>query len=171
MRKFNFLLVTAFFSFLLCFSYGQKGIKNLTDTLPVDTNVIIGKLDNGLTYYIRKNIKPEKRVELRLAVNTGSIMENKSQLGLAHFTEHMCFNGTKTFSGNKMVDYLQKYGIKFGGDLNAYTSFDETVYMLKVPTDNKNLLDTGLLIVQDWASNLLLEDKEIDKERGIITEE
>lgn len=171
MKKFNFLLATATLSFLFCFSYGQKGIKNFTDTLPVDTNVIIGKLDNGLTYYIRRNTKPEKRVELRLAVNAGSILENESQKGLAHFTEHMAFNGTKTFSGNKMVDYLQKYGIKFGGDLNAYTSFDETVYMLKLPTDNKNLLDTGFIILQDWAANLLMDDKEIDKERGIITEE
>jgi zinc protease len=171
MRKFNFLLATVVLSFLFCFSYGQKGIQKLTDTLPVDTNVIIGKLDNGLTYYIRKNTKPEKRVEFRLAVNTGSIMENESQKGLAHFTEHMCFNGTTTFPGNKMVDYLQKYGIKFGGDLNAYTSFDETVYMLKLPTDNKNLLDTGLQIIRDWAGNLLEDGKEIDKERGIITEE
>lgn len=153
------------------YSYGQKGVTNLKDTLPVDPNVIIGKLDNGMTYYIRKNSKPEKRVEFRLAVNAGSVLETKGQLGLAHFTEHMCFNGTTTFPSNKMVDYLQKYGITFGGDLNAYTSFDQTVYMLKVPTDNKNLLDTGLQIIADWANNVTETDKEIDKERGIITEE
>lgn len=171
MKKISLILLSVIACLCLSnFTFGQKAI-NMTDTLPVDPNVIVGKLDNGFTYYIRKNKKPENRVELRLAVNAGSVLENKSQLGLAHFVEHMCFNGTKTFPGNKMVDYLQKYGIKFGGDLNAYTSFDETVYMLKIPTDNKNLLDTGLQILEDWSHNLLLTDKEIDKERGIITEE
>ncbi|MFA4852790.1 MAG: insulinase family protein [Bacteroidales bacterium] len=158
-------------SCLWSYSYGQTGTLNLKDTLPVDPNVVIGKLDNGLVYYIRKNKKPENRVELRLAVNAGSVLENKSQLGLAHFTEHMCFNGTKTFPGNKMIDYLQKYGIAFGGDLNAYTGFDQTVYMLKLPVDNKNLLDTGIQIIEDWAHNVTFDNKEIDKERGIITEE
>ena len=158
-------------SCLWSYSYGQKGTLNLKDTLPVDPNVVIGKLDNGLTYYIRKNKKPENRVELRLAVNAGSVLENKSQQGLAHFTEHMCFNGTKTFPGNKMIDYLQKYGIAFGGDLNAYTGFDQTVYMLKLPVDNKNLLDTGIQIIEDYAHNVTFDDKEIDKERGVIIEE
>ncbi|HQI45969.1 MAG TPA: insulinase family protein [Bacteroidales bacterium] len=168
--KLTFVAIIFSMSFM-GYSFGQKGITNMTDTIPVDPNVIIGKLDNGLTYYIRKNSKPENRVELRLAVNAGSINENKSQLGLAHFVEHMCFNGTKTFDGNKMIDYLQKYGISFGGDLNAYTSFDETVYMLKVPTDNKNLLDTALQIIVDWSNYVTFNSKEIDKERGIITEE
>lgn len=168
--KLTFVAIIFSMSFM-GYSFGQKGITNMTDTIPVDPNVIIGKLDNGLTYYIRKNSKPENRVELRLAVNAGSINENKSQLGLAHFVEHMCFNGTKTFDGNKMIDYLQKYGISFGGDLNAYTSFDETVYMLKVPTDNKNLLDTALQIIVDWSNYVAFNSKEIDKERGIITEE
>lgn len=168
--KLTFVAIIFSMSFM-GYSFGQKGITNMTDTIPVDPNVIIGKLDNGLTYYIRKNTKPENRVELRLAVNAGSINENKSQLGLAHFVEHMCFNGTKTFEGNKMIDYLQKYGISFGGDLNAYTSFDETVYMLKVPTDNKNLLDTALQIIVDWSNYVTFNSKEIDKERGIITEE
>ena len=168
--KLTFVAIIFSMSFM-GYSFGQKGITNMTDTIPVDPNVIIGKLDNGLTYYIRKNTKPENRVELRLAVNAGSINENKSQLGLAHFVEHMCFNGTKTFDGNKMIDYLQKYGISFGGDLNAYTSFDETVYMLKVPTDNKNLLDTALQIIVDWSNYVTFNSKEIDKERGIITEE
>jgi len=168
--KLTFVAIIFSMSFM-GYSFGQKGITNMTDTIPVDPNVIIGKLDNGLIYYIRKNTKPENRVELRLAVNAGSINENKSQLGLAHFVEHMCFNGTKTFEGNKMIDYLQKYGISFGGDLNAYTSFDETVYMLKVPTDNKNLLDTALQIIVDWSNYVAFNSKEIDKERGIITEE
>lgn len=158
-------------SCLWSYSYGQKGTTNLKDTLPIDPNVVIGKLDNGLVYYIRKNKKPENRVELRLAVNAGSVLENESQKGLAHFTEHMCFNGTKTFPGNKMINYLQKYGISFGYDLNASTGFDQTVYMLKLPMDNKNLLDTGIQIIEDWAHNLTFDNKEIDKERGIITEE
>ncbi|HNX06157.1 MAG TPA: insulinase family protein [Bacteroidales bacterium] len=151
-------------------TYGQKPA-NLKDSIPVDPAVLIGKLDNGLTYYIRQNKKPENRVELRLAVNAGSVLENHSQRGLAHFTEHMCFNGTKTFSGNKMIDYLQKYGITFGREINAYTGFDQTVYMIKLPADNVNLLDTGMLIIEDWAHNVTFDSKEIDKERGIITEE
>ncbi len=153
------------------FSFGQKGISNLKDTLPVDPNVIVGKLDNGLTYYIRKNVKPEKRVELRLAVNAGSMMENKSQLGLAHFTEHMCFNGTTNFPHNELVNFLQKTGVKFGADINAYTSFDETVYMLQVPTDDSVTLKKGLQVIEDWSHNVTFDDKEIEAERGVITEE
>lgn len=158
----------------LCFcgySYGQKGVTNLKDTLPNDPNVIIGKLDNGLTYYIRKNAKPEKRVELRLAVNAGSVLESKNQLGLAHFTEHMCFNGTKNFPHNELVNFLQKTGVKFGADINAYTSFDETVYMLQMPTDDSTLLQKGMQVLEDWAHQVTFDDKEIDKERGVITEE
>jgi zinc protease len=172
MRKFKISFLS--FTLLLCFvsfSYGQKGIMNATDTLPIDPNVIVGKLDNGLTYYIRKNKKPENRVELRLAVNAGSILENPSQLGLAHFTEHMCFNGTKTFPGNGMVDFLQKLGVAFGADINAYTSFDETVYMLQIPTDNKETFQKGVQIIEDWSHNVTFDNKEIDKERGVITEE
>ncbi|MFH0865572.1 MAG: insulinase family protein [Bacteroidota bacterium] len=171
MRKLFLLLGTAILSFLFSFSYGQKGITNLTDTLPVDPNVVIGKLDNGLTYYIRKNSKPENRVELRLMVNAGSIMENSSQLGLAHFTEHMCFNGTTNFPHNELVDFLQKTGVKFGADINAYTSFDETVYMLQIPTDDTVLVEKGLQVIEDWAHNVTFDEKEIDKERGVITEE
>jgi len=158
------------FACITTVTYGQKAV-NLNDSIPVDPAVVIGKLDNGLTYYIRQNKKPENRVELRLAVNAGSVLENNSQRGLAHFTEHMCFNGTKTFSGNKMIDYLQKYGITFGKEINAYTAFDQTVYMIQLPSDNVNLLDTGMLIIEDWAHNVAFDSKEIDKERGIITEE
>lgn len=172
MRKLKALLLCVFaVSCLWTYSYGQKSTFNPNDSIPVDPNVVIGKLDNGLTYYIRKNKKPENRVELRLAINTGSVLENNSQRGLAHFTEHMCFNGTKTFTGNKMIDYLQKYGVSFGREINAYTGFDQTVYMLKIPVDNKNLLDTGMQIIEDWAHNVSFDNKEIDKERGIITEE
>jgi zinc protease len=111
----------------------------LTDPLPVNPDVKIGKLSNGLTYYIQKNVKPEKKVELRLAVNAGSVLEKDDQLGLAHFMEHMGFNGSKNFPKNELVDFLQKSGVKFGADLNAYTSFDETVYILPVPLEDPGM--------------------------------
>lgn len=139
--------------------------------MPVDPNVKIGKLSNGMTYYIRKNSLPEKRVELRLVVNTGSVMEDNDQLGLAHFMEHMNFNGTKRFPKNELVSYLQSIGVQFGADLNAYTSFDETVYILPVPTDKPGLVDKGLQILEDWAHNATLDSVEIEKERGVVIEE
>ncbi|MBI3138364.1 MAG: insulinase family protein [Sphingobacteriales bacterium] len=139
--------------------------------MPVDPKVKTGKLANGLTYYIRHNQKPEKRVELRLVVNTGSVLEDDDQLGLAHFMEHMNFNGTKRFPKNELVSYLQSIGVEFGADLNAYTGFDETVYMLPVPTDKPGLVDKGLQILEDWAHNALLDSAEIEKERGVVIEE
>ncbi len=139
--------------------------------LPLDPAVRIGKLPNGLTYYIRKNVKPEKRVELRLAVNAGSTLEVPGQEGLAHFTEHMAFNGTKNFPKNELVSYLQTAGVRFGGDLNAFTSFDETVYILPIPSDKQELVDKGLLVLQDWAFGMTMDNTEIDKERGVIIEE
>ncbi len=139
--------------------------------IPVDPKVRIGKLSNGLTYYIRQNSLPEKRVELRLVVNAGSVMEDDDQLGLAHFMEHMNFNGTKRFPKNELVSFLQSIGVEFGADLNAYTSFDETVYILPVPTDKPGLLDKGLEILEDWAHNATLDSLEIEKERGVVIEE
>lgn len=144
---------------------------DLTTPIAVDPNVKIGKLENGLVYYIRQNKKPEKRVELRLAINAGSILENDDQQGLAHFMEHMNFNGTKTFPKNELIDFLQKTGVRFGADINAYTGFDETVYMLQLPTDDSTLVGKGFQVLEDWAHNALLEGSEIDKERGIIIEE
>lgn len=144
---------------------------NPQQPMPVDPKVRIGKLSNGMTYYIRHNIKPEKRVELRLVVNTGSVLEDEDQLGLAHFMEHMNFNGTKRFPKNELVNYLQSIGVEFGADLNAYTGFDETVYMLPVPTDKPGLVDKGLQILEDWAHNALLDSTEIEKERGVVIEE
>lgn len=143
----------------------------MAQNLPIDSDVKIGKLKNGMTYYIRENKKPEKKVEFRLVVNAGSINEDDDQQGLAHFMEHMNFNGTKHFPENKLVDALQSLGIKFGQHLNAYTSFDETVYMLPVPLDKPENLDKGLLVIEDWAFNALLTDKQIDKERGVVLEE
>lgn len=144
---------------------------DVTQVMPVDPNVKIGKLSNGLTYYIRKNSLPEKRVEMRLVVNTGSVQEDDDQQGLAHFMEHMNFNGTKRFPKNELVNYLQSIGVEFGADLNAYTSFDETIYILPVPTDKPGLVDKGLQILEDWAHNALLDSVEIEKERGVVIEE
>jgi len=165
------LLVITSMLFTTLAVYCQQPVVDLTTPLAIDPNVKIGKLDNGLVYYIRHNQKPEKRVELRLVVNAGSILENDDQQGLAHFMEHMNFNGTATFPKNELIDFLQKTGVKFGGDINAYTSFDETVYMLQLPTDDTALVEKGYQVLEDWAHAALLDGKEIDKERGVITEE
>ena len=144
---------------------------NRDQVMPVDPKVRIGRLPNGLTYYIRHNARPEKRVEMRLVVNAGSVLEDDDQLGLAHFMEHMNFNGTKRFPKNELVNYLQSIGVQFGADLNAYTGFDETVYILPVPTDKPGLVEKGLQILEDWAHNALLDSLEIEKERGVVIEE
>ena len=145
--------------------------QDLQSLLPNDPDAVTGKLDNGLTYYIRPNHKPENKVELRLVVKAGSILENNDQLGLAHFMEHMNFNGTTHFEKNDLVSYLQSIGVKFGADLNAYTSFDETVYILPIPTDKPDNLQKGFQIIEDWAHNALLTGKDIDEERGVVLEE
>jgi len=139
--------------------------------IPADPAIKIGKLENGITYYIKVNKKPEQRVELRLAVNAGSVCETPGQQGLAHFVEHMCFNGTKNFPSNKMINMLEEMGVKFGAELNAGTSFDQTVYMLKVPTDKTEWINRGFQVLEDWAHQVSMEDAEIDKERGVIVEE
>lgn len=144
---------------------------NMDEPLRLDPQVRYGVLDNGLTYYIRKNAKPENRVMLQLAVNAGSICETEAQRGLAHFTEHMLFNGTKHFPKNKLVDFLQKTGVRFGGDINAYTIFDETVYMLEIPTDKEGMLESGFQVLEDWAHLASMETADIDDERGVIIEE
>ena len=151
--------------------FAQKGDLNLKDPIKADPNVTIGKLDNGLTYYIRRNTYPKDRVEFRLAVNAGSNQENDNQQGLAHFTEHMAFNGIEGFPSNSVVDHLRSKGVVFGADLNAYTSFDETVYMIPMPTDDPGNIDLGLKILRGWAAGLLYDNKEIDEERGVIIEE
>lgn len=139
--------------------------------LGIDPKVKIGKLSNGLTYYLRKNAEPKNRAELRLVVNAGSILESDQQLGLAHFVEHMAFNGTKNFKKQELVDFLEKSGVNFGADLNAYTSFDETVYELQVPTDSIHVFKKAMQILEDWAHQVSFEPTEIDKERGVIVEE
>jgi zinc protease len=157
--------------FLLIFSSSLFAQQNLKDTLPVDPNVKIGKLSNGLTYYIRKNEKPQGKVELRLVVNAGSILENEDQQGLAHLSEHMAFNGTTHFKKNDIVSFLQSIGVAFGSDLNAYTGFDETVYILPIPTDKPGNIEKGFQILEDWAHNVTDKAEDIDAERPVVLEE
>lgn len=166
----RFLKAVAFSIFLFISLVVSAQVKT-TDPLPVAPEIKMGKLANGLTYYIRKNSKPEKKVELRLVVKTGSIMEDDDQQGLAHFTEHMAFNGSKNFKKNDLISFLQSIGVEFGADLNAYTSFDETVYILPIPTDKPENLEKGFLVLEDWASTVAFENAEIDKERGVVLEE
>jgi zinc protease len=139
--------------------------------MPVDPAIAMGRFTNGLRYYVRSNPKPEKRAELRLVVKAGSVLEDDDQQGLAHFVEHMAFNGTQHFPKNEIVQFIESLGMRFGADLNAYTSFNETVYMLQVPTDKPETIDRALLILEDWAHNVTFDPAEIEKERGVIMEE
>ena len=139
--------------------------------IPVDSAVTIGQLDNGITYYLRENHEPEARLELRLAVNAGSILEDEDQRGLAHFVEHMLFNGTRRFPKQTLMAFLQRLGMQIGPDINAYTSFDETVYQLQVPTDSMEVVRSAFEVLEDWAAHATLSNEEIDNERGVVLEE
>ncbi len=162
---------------LLSFSclLGIQGILaqvNLQDPLPQDPNVVVGKLPNGITYYLRHNEEPKNRASFYIIRNAGSLLENDDQDGLAHFLEHMAFQGTKNFPGKGIITTLEKYGVAFGRNINAYTAHNETVYNLSsVPTNDPSLLDTCVLILHDWSYYLTLDDQEIDNERGVISEE
>lgn len=162
------LLLMLMFCTLLQTTQAQQ---KLTAQLPVDPQVKVGKFKNGLTYYIRKNEKPENKVELRLVVNAGSIQEDDDQQGLAHFAEHMAFNGSENFKKNDIVSFLQSIGVEFGADLNAYTGFDETVYILPIPTEKKENVEKAFQILEDWASAVAFDPEEIEKERGVVLEE
>jgi zinc protease len=154
---------------ILCFTsvFAQQ-----MQPLPIDPKIRYGKLDNGITYYIRHNELPKERADFYIAQNVGAILEEDSQNGLAHFLEHMAFNGSSHFPGNSLIDYLESIGVKFGQNLNAYTSFDRTVYNISnVPTSREGIIDSCLLILHDWSGSLSLEETEIDKERGVIREE
>ncbi|HKK77770.1 MAG TPA: insulinase family protein [Saprospiraceae bacterium] len=156
---------------LLLFFFTLIPVLLISQPLPFDPEVVSGELDNGLKYYIKQNNKPENRVELRLAIKAGSLLEDEDQLGLAHFVEHMAFNGTEHFKKNELVDFLELSGTRFGADLNAYTSFEETVYQLQARTDSTALLDQAILILSDWASGLRFDSNEIEKERGVVIAE
>ncbi|WP_158965439.1 pitrilysin family protein [Paraglaciecola sp. L3A3] len=140
-------------------------------SLPITPRIIKGQLDNGIGYIIQKNLKPAKRAEIRLVVNIGSLAEDESQLGFAHFAEHMAFNGTEDFKKQEIIEYVESIGMKFGAHLNAHTSFDETVYKLQIPTDNQDTIDKGFHILENWAHKISFEAEEIDKERGVVIEE
>ena len=169
MKKRSFLVIS------LCLLFGTTGFSqskvDLNQEMKLESTVRYGKLDNGMTYYVKANKKPEKRAEFYLAVNAGSILETEDQLGLAHFTEHMGFNGTLQFPGNDLTDALQKEGITFGRDDNAFTAFDQTVYQLTLPTDKPELFNLGLKVLGGWANGMLMTDSQIDDERGVIIEE
>jgi len=164
-------LIIAFFFSVVSLSSQNVVIRDINDMIPADNSIRIGKLDNGLTYYIKVNKKPENRAELLLATKVGAVLEDDDQDGLAHFTEHMAFNGTKNFPKNALVNYLETIGVKFGADLNAFTSHDQTVYMLQLPTDNQEQFLKGVEVLRDWAGNVSFDPEEIDKERGVILEE
>ncbi len=146
-------------------------LASLDEAIPLDPAVRTGVLDNGLTYYIRQNTEPENRAELWLAVSAGSLQEEDDQRGLAHFLEHMLFNGTENFPDMGVVNFLESIGMEFGPDVNAYTTFDKTVYTIQVPTDDAEALNTGLQVLEDWAAHATLDPDAIDQERGIIVEE
>jgi zinc protease len=139
--------------------------------LPFDPAVTRGVLPNGMRYYIRENHKPEKRAELRLVVNAGSVLEDEDQRGLAHMVEHMVFRGTKRFARNEISSYLESVGMRYGPDINAFTSFDETVYMVTIPTDTASIVDKGFQILSEWAHNVAFEPSQIEKERPVVIEE
>ena len=143
----------------------------LSQTVPADPLITVGTLPNGLRYYVRANAQPQARAELRLVVNAGSVLEDDDQRGLAHFVEHMSFNGTLHFPQQTVAGFMQSLGMRFGAHVNAHTSFDETVYEMQVPTDNPVVMDQSLLILEDWAHNVSFDPQAIDKERGIVLEE
>ncbi len=151
--------------------HGTPATASLDSRIPPDPQIRTGTLDNGLRYYVRRNSRPEGRAELRLVVNTGSVLEDEDQRGLAHFVEHMAFNGTANFPKLDIVRFMESIGMRFGPSVNAFTSFDETVYMLQIPTSDSAVIDRSLLILEDWAHNVSFEPEEIDKERGVIMEE
>lgn len=164
----KYILIT----FLLLINYAFLLGQELNQDIPLKSEIRYGVLDNGLTYYIMHNEEPKNRASFYILHNVGAILEEDNQNGLAHFLEHMAFNGTKHFPDKGIINYLEKNGVKFGRNINAYTSRDETVYNISnVPTENNQLIDSCLLILNDWSQNLLLTEKEIDAERGVITEE
>ena len=178
MKKLN-KLFAAFFaaalvaSLLLGTGCSTSKVENKSNgnQLVLDSAVKQGKLDNGVTYFIRENGEPKNRIQLRLVVKAGSCMEDEDQKGIAHFVEHMCYNGTENFQKSEIVDYFEKIGMKFGPEVNADTSFEQTVYILEIPADNPEILKTSLLVLHDWACSVTFDPVEFEKERGVIIEE
>lgn len=163
---FAVLILTASFN-----NFVNAKVTNLDAKIPLNPKVKTGKLSNGLTYYVMENKKPENRAEIHFLVRAGSVQENDNQAGLAHFIEHMCFNGSKHFPKNELVKFLESTGVRFGADLNAYTSFDVTHYNIQIPLDKPNMLEQGMQVLEDWAMWVSFDNEEIEKERGVILEE
>lgn len=159
------------FGLLWIAAAGGRQSAVVAQPLPIDPAVRIGTLPNGLTWYVRENREPARRAELRLVVKAGSVLEDDDQRGLAHFLEHMAFNGTAQFPKEALIDYLETIGMRFGPDVNAYTSFDETVYMLQLPTDSIALFERGLDVLREWAGEVAFDPEEVRKERGVVLEE
>ncbi len=175
--KGQFVALTLILSVACAIGAQQQAVKSpdgaalMKQAMPVDPQITMGQFKNGLRYYIRTTKKPEKRAELRLVVKAGSILEDDDQLGLAHFVEHMAFNGTKNFPKHELLAFIESLGMRFGAHLNAYTSFDETVYMLTVPTDKPGALEKSFQVLEDWSRNITFDPAEIEKERGVVLEE
>ena len=164
------ILVCLIASFVGC-SSKSNGVQKETIPLSMDSAIISGTLENGMNYYVGRNTNPENRIQLRLVVNAGSLMEEDDQLGVAHLVEHMAFNGSENFSKNEVIEFFESTGMSFGHNMNAYTNFEETVYMLEIPADNPEFLEKAILILKDYASGLTFDEKELEKERGVIIEE
>jgi zinc protease len=170
-RTFYLFKTIRFFQFLLFIGLFWSNLYAQESIIPLDPRVKVGQLPNGLTYYIQENPKPANKVELRLIVKIGSVVEEDHEQGFAHFTEHMAFNGTENFPKNDLIHYLQSIGVAFGSDLNAYTGFNETVYILPLPTDDEEKMKKGFQVLRDWAGGILMDEKDIEEERNIIIEE
>ena len=174
MRRLNFFfLLTVFIIASATASYAQPEVKynSLKDQIPVDPKITAGTLPNGMKYYIKENKKPENRAEFHIVFKAGSVLEDDDQQGLAHFLEHMAFNGTESFPKNELINFLESTGMRFGADLNASTGMDRTYYLLQIPTDKPELIDKGLQVLEEWAHKITLDPEEIEKERGVILEE
>ena len=177
MRRFNnvlksFFVVAFVASLLWTTGCSSSKVQNASGKpLVQDSAIKQGALDNGMNYLIRENAEPKNRIQLRLVVKTGSCMEDDDQKGLAHFIEHLCFNGTEHFEKSAIVDYFESIGMQFGPEVNAETNFEQTVYMLELPADNPEMLKTSLLVLHDWACAVTFDPVEIEKERGVIVEE
>ena len=170
MKKFRLFFITLF-TFVLIISCTSKSKNSNDNPLPFDPNVLTGKLDNGMSYYIMQNEYPVNRIVLRLAVNVGSIAEEENERGVAHLIEHMAFNGTEHFEKNSLIDYAESIGMDFGAEVNAHTNFEETVYKLEIPADKPEYFETAMLIFKDWASAITFDPEELEKERGVVLEE
>jgi len=166
-----FLIIAAAVMMAAVTGCNSAKVEKKAHELEMNPAVVTGTLDNGVNYYVMKNSEPKNRILLRLVVKAGSCMEEDDQKGVAHFIEHLAFNGTENFEKNSIVDFFELIGMDFGADLNAYTSFEETVYQLEIPADDPELLKTAMLIFHDWASAITFEEEEINKERGVVTEE